>query len=440
LLRAACRRRFAGVERVEIGPNGDLLLHTAAGLLRQEAPVAWQEAAGERTPVAARYSLASRGGEGESGREGAGQDTEVRLVLGEHDRTRRLVIDPLLVFGTYLGGTGPDRDWRMAVDAGGNVYLAGSTDSSDFPTASAAQASKAGFYDVFVSKLAADGGSLLYSTYLGGASSDSGQGIAVDADGNAYVVGWTVSTDFPTASPLQASSGGFEDAFLAKLAADGSLLFSTYLGGGNNEFGQDIAVDAGGNAYVTGWTLSTDFPTASPLQASNAGIFDAFVSKLAAGGGSLLFSTYLGGGGQDQGAAIAVDAGGHTYVTGFTRSTDFPTTSPLQASNAGDDDLFVSKLAAGDGSLLFSTYLGGGGQDRGTGIGVDAGSNVYVSGTTTSTDFPTRDPLQASNAGLVDGFVVEIGNVVAVPVLSTWMLALLALALAGAACHRLWRG
>ncbi|MGH8607010.1 MAG: SBBP repeat-containing protein, partial [Gammaproteobacteria bacterium] len=189
----------------------------------------------------------------------------------------------------------------------------------------------------------------VYSTYLGGTSDEDGRSIAVDRFGQAYVVGLTSSTDFPTRNPLQPTLGGFSDAFVAKLNRAGSkLVYSTYLGGDaftDSDEGHGIAVDRFGQAYVTGFTRSTDFPTQNPLQPAFGGGLDAFVAKLNRAGSKLVYSTYLGGTGDDFGRGIAVDPSGHAYVTGDTNSTDFPTQDPLQPASGGDFDAFVTKIS-----------------------------------------------------------------------------------------------
>jgi hypothetical protein len=235
----------------------------------------------------------------------------------------------------------------------------------------------------------------------------------VDASGNAHVCGETRSTDFPTANAYQSANGGggWEDAFVAKLNAAGSaLVYSTYLGGSDTDSGRGIAVDPSGNAYVTGNTRSTDFPTASPFQTATGGTFDAFVAKLNAAGSALVYSTYLGGSGDDRGSRIALDASGNAYVVGITNSTNFPTVNPLQAANAGDRDAFVAKFNATGSNLLSSTYFGGSGSDYGMGIALDGSGNVYVIGGTSSSDFPTANPRQPANGGLDDVFVAKIAN------------------------------
>ncbi|HET6464633.1 MAG TPA: SBBP repeat-containing protein, partial [Nitrospiria bacterium] len=289
-----------------------------------------------------------------------------------------------------------------------------------FPTASPEQSAcfvgGTGCHDAFVTKLNAAGSALVYSTYLGGSSDDEGRAIAVDGSGNAYVTGYTLSTDFPTVSPEQSAcfvvGNGCHDAFVTKLDATGSTLtYSTYLGGSNDDEGYAIAVDGSGNAYVTGYTLSLDFPTASPEQSACFGnittCHDAFVTKLKDDGTALIYSTYLGGSNDDEGYGIAVDGSGNAYVTGYTLSLDFPTASPEQSACFGNittcHDAFVTKLKDDGSALVYSTYLGGSSDDEGKGIAVDGSGNAYVTGYTLSTDFPTANPLR------IACFVVSMG-------------------------------
>jgi Beta-propeller repeat len=315
-----------------------------------------------------------------------------------------------LLYSTYLGGSGDDHGQGIAVDNVGNAYVTGVTNSTDFPTANPLQPTYGGgFYDAFVAAIDPTGATLLYSTYLGGSSGDSGQGIAVDSFGDAYVTGHTLSTDFPTSNPLQPTNHGDYDAFVAALDPTGAtLLYSTYLGGSSGDSGQGIAVDSFGDAYVTGHTFSTNFPTSNPLQPTNHGNTDAFVAALDPTGQTLLYSTYLGGSSYDEGYGIAVDSAGNAYVTGYTLSTDFPTSNPLQPTNHGSDDAFVAAIDATGATLLYSSYLGGGSDDIGRGIAVDSAGNAYVTGYTQSTDFPTSNPLQPTNHGIYDAFVAKI--------------------------------
>ena len=259
------------------------------------------------------------------------QGHEARFQVGQYDAAKPLVIDPALAYSTYLGGSGGDSGNGIAVDSSGSAYVTGNTSSTDFPTTSGAlQTTSAGSGDAFVTKLNASGTALVYSTYLGGTGSDSGHAIAVDGSGDAYVTGSTSSTNFPTtAGALQTTSAGSGDAFVTKLNASGTaLVYSTYLGGSGGDSGASIGLDGSGDAYVTGSTSSTNFPTtAGALQTTSAGSGDAFVTKLNASGTALVYSTYLGGTGSDSGQGITVDSSGVAYVTGNTSSTDFPTTS-----------------------------------------------------------------------------------------------------------------
>ena len=320
-----------------------------------------------------------------------------------------------LVYSTYLGSSGNQGD-GIAVDLSGNAYVTGDTYSSNFPiTAGAVQTTYGGGTDAFVSKLNSGGSALVYSTYLGGSSSDSGQGIALDSAGNAYVTGNTASINFPvTAGAFQTASGGIYDAFVSKLNSGGSaLVYSTYLGGSNYDLGYGIAVDSAGNAYVTGNSHSSDFPTtAGAFQTALSGTAgDAFISKLNSSGSALVYSTYLGGSSSnDIGYGIAVDSAGNAYVTGYSISNDFPTTAgAFQSTFGGGFDGFVSKLNSGGSALVYSTYLGGGSYDLGYGIAVDSSGNAYVTGYTASSDFPTTaGAFQTASGGGYDAFVAKL--------------------------------
>jgi hypothetical protein len=333
-----------------------------------------------------------------------------------------------LVYSTYLGGSGNERGYGIAVDSSFNAYVTGHTSSvngsGNFPTAAPFQAQNGslGSFDAFVTKINPAGDTLVYSTYLGGNGSENstdGGAIAVDGDGNAYVGGTTASTNFPGASTstIQASyGGGFIDGFVVKFNASGSaLLYSTYLGGTGYDAVNGIAIDTARNAYVVGYTTSTNFPTASPLQAAKGDVGsgeDAFVAKLNAAGSALVYSTYLGGSGGDRAYDVAVDGGGNAYVSGFTGSGDFPTAAPFQSVRGGTGDAFVSKLNAAGSALVYSSYLGGGtGVEHGYGIAVDGAGNAYVTGETSSTNFPTAGPFQTTFGGsATDAFVAKIST------------------------------
>ncbi len=340
-----------------------------------------------------------------------------------------------IVFSTYLGGSGAEIGFGIAVDSLNTPYIVGITSSNDLlsgtrrftddgeaegMTASPEQNVLRGPSDAFVIKLAPTGSARVYARYLGGGGPELGLAIAVDASGGAYVTGLTSSSDFPTVNPLQANSGGGEtDGFVTKIAVNGgSLDYSTYLGGSgleNHTFlqqlpfpGAAIAVDTAGNAYVASVTTSSNFPTRNPAQGSFGGVADAYVAKLNAAGNALVYSTFIGGSGEDIGFGVAVDATGAAHVTGATSSTDFPQENPLQSSLKGQTDAFVTKLNAAGNALAYSTYLGGNSEEVGCGIAVDPAGAAYAFGLTASTDYPTAQPLQSSRRGEADTFIAKL--------------------------------
>lgn len=408
---------YEGAAAAEVGGAGELILRTPGGELTADRPVAYQVAGGERRPVECRYELLAAG-------KGA---PVVGFALGAYDRGLPLVIDPVFSNGTTpLNGAGNDIGHAIAVDGDGNVYVAGSTSSTDFIGTVApggVQPASAGEFDGFVAKIDPTGTTLLYSTYLGGGGTDEVEGIAVDAAGNAYVTGYTLSSDFPGVTPasLQSASGGGRDAFVAKLSPTGAaLLYSTYLGGSGSDSGNGIAIDSSGNAYVTGSTGSVNFPgvTAASLQPANAGgQADAFVTKIGATGGALLYSTYLGGSADDQATHIAVDAAGDAVIVGGTCSAAFPVTAgALAPASPGVDcggflyDAFAAKLNPAGTALVYSTYLGGAGNDIARGVAVDAAGNAYVVGYTDSDSFTgvTAGSFQPAHATGYAAFLTKI--------------------------------
>ena len=365
------------------------------------SPHIYQEANGVRQEVRGRYVITSR--------------NEVGFRVAAYDRRRALVIDPVLAYSTYLGGSGSEGGGGLsggiAVDSAGNAYVTGRTSSTDFPTVNPIQSTNHGAVDAFVTKFNADGSALVYSTYLGGSGDDIGTAITVDSTGNAYVTGITSSTDFPTTpgafQPTCAGSCG--SAFVTEINSSGSaLVYSSYLGGSGGANAAGIAVDGSGNAYVAGYAFE-DFPTTpGAFQRTYGGNGDAFASEVNPTGTALVYSTYLGGSNTDFGDGIAVDSSGNAYVTGLTESTDFPTASAIQPTfNGGNMDAFVTKLNADGSALIYSTYLGGSGDDVGFGVAVDAAGNAYIAGRTYSTDFPTANAFQPTNHGAPDAFVTK---------------------------------
>jgi hypothetical protein len=496
---------FNGAEKIEIDARGDLVLHASGGAIRQHKPVIYQEIDGVRRDI-----------EGSYVRKGA---KRVGFKVAAYDTSQPLIIDPVVLsYSTYLGGSGPEGGSGIAVDASGNAYVVGYTNSANFPTTAGAfqptstvssnafvtklnptgsalvystylggdvgeqegvafgtggngivvdhdghayvtgstsainfpttpgafQPTFAGHTDAFVTKLNPTGSALIYSTYLGGSILDSGNAIALDAAGSAYVTGHTWSSNFPiTAEAFQRTHGvGFvppcegcvdTDGFVAKLDPTGSaLVYSTYLGGNHNDESLGIAVDGAGNAYVTGYTQSNNFPTtAGAFQPDFGGVddppccmaSDAFVAKLNSTGSALVYATYLGGTSEERGVAIAVDTDGNAYVTGWTWSKNFATTAgAFQPALRGGSDAFVSKLNSAGSTLIYSTYLGGDGGDGGSGIAVDTAGSAYVTGTTGSIDFPiTAGAPQMIYGGRTDAFVTKLHATGSVLIYSTYL-------------------
>ena len=400
---------FSGGGALQLDGGGNLVSARTTEPV-QRRPVAWQEIDGVRRDVDVRYVL--RG------------TRRVGLALGRYDTSRELIIDPLFAYSTYLGGSGNDGGVKIAVDGSGNAYVTGHTTSTNFPTIGAAQPLYGGSGDVFVAKLNAAGTALVYSTYLGGSSSDSGQGIAVDANGKAYVTGSTSSLDFPTtANAAQPVYGGGNDAFLSVLDSTGALAYSTYLGGSALDAGTSVAVDGNGNAFVTGYTQSADFVTTrGALQEVAAGASDAFVTKISSPG-AIVYSTYLGGTALDIARGIALDAAGDAYIVGYTQGANFPTTpGALQtAYGGGSTDAFVAALDPSGAALLYSTFLGGSADDYGMSIAVDAGANAYVAGNSNSVNFPLTLAIQPVNGGGVDAFVTALDATGGAQIYSTWL-------------------
>jgi hypothetical protein len=427
---------FDGADALEIDASGDLVVRGPADGLRQRRPVLYQEIDGVRTPVDGRYVLKG--------------PQRVAFEVGAYDATRPLVIDPSLIYSTYLGGSGLDAANGIALDGAGRAYVTGFTDSVDFPVTDGVEIP--GFLtSAFVAKLTADGSDVDYSTFLGGSWYDQGNAVAVDAQGNAYVVGLSLSEDFPTSpGAVQELFGGFGDVFVVKLGPNGNFFFySTYLGGANLDQSGAIAIDAAGNAYVAGLANAPDFPPTpgssilSSVPAAEAsriasaartlerlaaaehapdalaggdalipgqsfpttpGAFqrtdrgdagDGFVAKINPTGTALVYSTLVGGSALDGFIAVAIDGAGNAYAAGGTLSADYPTTpGAFQRTLGGNFDGVVTKVNPTGTGLVYSTYLGGANIDAAAAIKVDAQGNAYVTGGTISTNFPVVTPIQ----------------------------------------------
>ncbi|HME07130.1 MAG TPA: SBBP repeat-containing protein [Bryobacteraceae bacterium] len=394
---------FTGLQGLGTDASGDLILNTVLGKVRQKAPVAYQEVAGRRTPVGAKYKL--------------GANSSVRIELSKYDSRRPLIIDPVLDFSTVLGGSGSDSINRVAVDTTG-VYVAGQTSSSDFPVVNAEQPVLRGDYDAFVAKLNPSGSALLYSTFIGGSEPQAAQGLAVDNSGNAHITGYTQSTDFPLVNATQNTfGGGMYDAFATKLNASGNqLIYSTYLGGSNYDMGYGVAVDPNsGDAYIAGVTSSADFPTtAGTLQPSGSG--GGFLVKLGPSGVKM-FATYL----NIANPAVAVDSSGRPVVAGLS-GPGVATPGAFQSTNNGGEDAFISVIQSDGSALVASTYLGGSGADFATGVAVGPGGDIYVTGTTTSTDLAVSSgAVQSTLQGAQSAFVARLNSTLSAATFLTYL-------------------
>ncbi len=484
---------YSGVDKLHIDKQGQLILTTSGGVLTQQQPFIYQEVDGQRRRVDGGYLLDDA--------------NRVSFRLAHYDANRPLIIDPVLSYSTYLGGSDTDAGLDIAIDGAGNAYITGETRSTNFPTLNPFQNLSSIDGDAFVTKLAPGGNNLIYSTYLAGNGRDRGESIALDVTGNAYIAGYTTSSNFPTANAFDATYGGSGDVFVVKLAPAGNalvystylggsgaeinlvdeysragiavdiagsayvvgdtqygnfpvtagafdttcnagtlffcpvdifvtkftpagnaLVYSTYLGGsneldgGDDDYGGDIAIDAAGHAYVTGSTDSNSFPVKNPFQATHNGYsLDAFVSKLSPNGATLVYSTYLGSPDQDIGRAIAVDSMNNAYVTGDAGGVGFPIKNAFRSSAPGNGDVFVTKFAPAGNTLVYSTYLGGTGNDLGRGIAVNSLGQAFVTGNTTSTNFPTRNPTQAAAGGFGDGFVTQFAPAGNTLIFSTYL-------------------
>jgi hypothetical protein len=392
---------------LRVNDAGQLEVNTPTGGFQDDAPVAYQEVDGKRVPVVAGYKLDDA--------------TTYGFHVGAYDPALPLVIDPaMLVYCGYIGGSSWDEGEGIAVDAAGNAYVVGDTNSTNatLPETVGPDLTHNGNHEVFVAKVKADGTGLVYAGYIGGSGNEYSWGIVVDDSGNAYIAGETNSTQttFPVTVGPDLTHNGSYDAFVAKVKADGTALdYCGYIGGSGNDYAHDIALDTTGNVYLAGAAASTQttFPdTVGPDLTYNGGTLDGFVAKVKADGTGLVYAGYIGGSSLDNAWAIAVDTAGNAYVTGETKSTEatFPEAVGPDLTHNGNTDAFVAKVKADGTALDYCGYIGGSGNDYGWGIAVDGVSNAYIGGVTNSTEttFPVTVGPDMTHNGNYDAFVAQV--------------------------------
>ncbi|MBI4873556.1 MAG: SBBP repeat-containing protein, partial [Acidobacteria bacterium] len=392
--------RFHGVKQARVDREGALLLRGAAGVLRFRPPVAYQPGPdGAGAAVRARYRVTGE---------------EVRFAVSGHDPRRPLVIDPVLDYSSYFGGSGFDAANGIAVDASGNVYITGETASSDFPVPAGGKAGTRRNRDAFVTKINSAGSAVLYTTIVSGSGNDAGKAVAVDAQGQAYVAGVAGGDGFPaTQGALRTSPAGGGDGFLARLDSSGKLVFSTYLGASGADYATGVALSSDGSVFVSGYTNSVKFPTTAgaPQSVYAGGGYDAFLLKTSADGKTLLSSTLLGGSDTDLAAAVAADGLGGACLAGYTASRNLAVRNAVQSSPGGGGDALVACLNASGTAWNFVTYLGGASFDQAQGLARGSDGSLYVTGATSSGDFPVSSgAYKPASRGGYDVFVTKLAS------------------------------
>jgi len=395
--------QYKGADDIQMTLEGDIEISNRLGSICEERPLIYQEIDRNHQLISGGYILEKN-------------DVYRFIIEDSYNQEYPLIIDPGLVYSTYFGGSEWEWGYHSTVDSNGCVYITGQTGSIDLPTKNPYDDTYNGNYDAFLTKFSSEGNNLEYSTFIGGSSYDSSKDVAVDNKGNAYVTGWTQSSDFPMVNSYDDIFAPVEDVYVAKISASGNeLLYSTYLGGEESDMegledSMGIEVDINGCAYVVGTTTCYDFPVENAFDDTYNGIFDVFITKLSSKGDTLEYSTFLGGLFQEEGFCIAVDNDGCAYVSGYTWSVDFPMQNPFDGHMELNDseEIFVTKLSPQGNSLIYSTYFGGSGLDESHDITVDDNGCVYLTGQTQSKDLPTKNAFDDTfNGFTTDAFLTK---------------------------------
>lgn len=408
---------FENTEDIKIDANGNLVLKTGNHTIRQHRPIAYQEVNGQKREVSSRWVISGeKKPEERNAGSTAGNMNEVGFAVGAYDKSLPLVIDPVIVFSTYLGGSAGDDLFTLeaglgiTTDAGGNIYVAGTTPSIDFPRQNPYQPNIGGIYDGFITKFNPTGTALVYSTYFGGSDEDRIYSIALGPTNEIFVAGYTYSTNFPTLTPFQPNNRGLNDGFIARFTSAGVLDYSTYLGGSSQDSANFVKNEGSNIVTFAGDTSSIDFPVMNAIQPNNAGNTDFVAGKLNLSSNTLIFSTYFGGFGPDEMifSSGGADPAGNVYVAGVSASIDFPTTpNAFQTESNGSDDAVVAKISSNGTSLIYATYVGGNLVDSADALAVDSNGNAHITGFTRSGNFPTRRAFQPEPNG-IDAFVTKL--------------------------------
>lgn len=396
------RMKFEGQEAVRVNESGELVIKTSLGEVTNGKLYSYQNNNDKQQEIACNFEK--------------NQDGSISLNVNNYDKTKDLIIDPL-IYSTFLGGDNEDRDYSITIDSSGNAYVSGSTFSSNFPiTPGAYQTTKSIGKNIFVAKLNSTGNALIYSTFIGGSDWNEGYSITFDTYENVYLTGYTQSAIYPTTPGAYqpAFGGGYKDGFITKLNPTGSaLVYSSYIGGSDEEYGTSISIDANCNAYITGYTLSTNYPTTpGAFQTTFGGEKDGFVTKMNTSGSALIYSTFIGGSSEDYVESIKTDINGNAYITGQTRSINYPTTpGTYRPTFIGSQCNFITKVNPSGTTLVYSTFIGEG---SGLSIAIDTNGNAYITGETWSANYPTTPgAFQTTFRGGVnctDAFVTKLNS------------------------------